>query len=286
MSSTSVCKECGTCVLIPPDAIDAKQIIEKHRENECTKRRFKCSFTKCQFSHRYGHPITSRCPKCNLVYCLKHRYPESHDCNGITVEQAVKAERIARLDSTIARLTTTYKKPNAINDQTMYMAKSEMQKKIDIMKLRQKSIGELSIPASDRVYTFFETNKTNVVIYVNKGKNIYLDRGKTVGWNFDRIRMLFRFGPILKDIMTNAAAEYNDSSGPEAASVKSGWVNENYKSGESNNKHENPIDGLEKDLKIVLQRFVYDKTSWESLPFQNLTKDCVFDGDIIRPFWS
>ncbi|KAH3745548.1 AN1-type zinc finger protein 2A [Pelomyxa schiedti] len=73
------CPACGATLPTTADS-DHNKVVWEHMDQGACKNRpaqHKCAATGCNTS--IGN-ISCLCPKCNLNFCLKHRFPDDHSC--------------------------------------------------------------------------------------------------------------------------------------------------------------------------------------------------------------
>jgi len=108
---------------------------------------FPCSVNGCQKSELA--PIT--CSHCKIQVCLSHRYQQSHQCREFQAPSHTMTATKALVDQIVHReVSAKQRKPRS-------KAAQRTAAKVQLMKLKQKSVGVSGVPHSERVYFLVST---------------------------------------------------------------------------------------------------------------------------------
>ena len=85
-TSTIVCPICAKAVKLTSDD-DPNAVFERHTQTDCDPNNYakvhqrpKCPASGCK--EKLGAINTYTCKECGTQVCMKHRFPESHQCKG------------------------------------------------------------------------------------------------------------------------------------------------------------------------------------------------------------
>jgi len=172
-----VCPLCNQIIHLNKDE-DVNRKVDEHISQGCPKEEISgskvlhhCSFPKCKNTEVM--PVL--CPKCSQNFCVAHRHAEDHKCtalnnNSITAAafkeaRELRAQQKKQVQQRIDDLITQHKdvKPTA--------------KKVQMIKMKTKAIGNASVPQDNRFYL--------EVIYPLESKSqpklFFFSPGTTVG---------------------------------------------------------------------------------------------------------
>ena len=105
-TSTIVCPICAKAVKLTA-ADDPNEVFERHTQTDCdptnyakVHQRPKCPAKGCR--EKLGAINTYTCKECSTQVCLKHRFPEAHQCQGKKSEcqHFMKSSAMHRLTAT------------------------------------------------------------------------------------------------------------------------------------------------------------------------------------------
>ncbi|CAG8475593.1 5901_t:CDS:2 [Ambispora gerdemannii] len=160
-------------MLLIPHGKTIEETLTEHQSSKCTLHllsglsstiRKKCKLSECKSVNEGDAFVFVICDGCGEMFCLKHRYPASHQCCSLTVASDAKAKRRAKAEeikaqylraskadsqskitskSSLVNITT-----NPINDKP----KKKTSKIVEVMKLKSKAQGDESIPHDSRIY--------------------------------------------------------------------------------------------------------------------------------------
>lgn len=104
-----------------------------------------CSLPHCTTKELINMP----CPFCDLHFCLHHRHQVEHNCSKLEkpVEKMVQT----------AELVKQIQMKNAGKKSCRGMKSDKLSAKVQLMKLKQNSIGVNELPAEERVYFLVQT---------------------------------------------------------------------------------------------------------------------------------
>lgn len=90
------------------------------------------------------------CSKCNLIHCLKHRIPESHECPKLKEEYLQRIRSQRQESHPVKKVVEAPKVKGSKNE--------DLARKVALMKLKQKAKGP-AIPIEERLYLFVENDE-------------------------------------------------------------------------------------------------------------------------------
>ncbi|CAO3630697.1 unnamed protein product [Cunninghamella echinulata] len=191
------CSKCQLLVFQPHMPIE--NMLKEHQSSNCKKylypikRVFNSKVTKCaienckDFDPRIG---ASHCNDCNRDFCLKHRYPTTHQCSKLE-EDPKEIRRLAAQE----KLAKTFNKASSSSstDNSTILNKSlsntePPSKKIkkgspaiELMKMKSKAKGVTSVPMASRLYLHIQFPKESNLSL----QPMYLDKFDRVGKALD-----------------------------------------------------------------------------------------------------
>jgi len=146
------------------------------------------------------------CPNCQKQVCLTHRHQDSHACEKLAAKQPIMAATKQHVSNIIQENKVAAKRPR----KKMSLSAQKTAAKVQLMKLKMKSVGQTSLPEAERIYFLVhppqESGKASQGCFVSKnwslGKIIdsLADSTKTVNENnvtSARKLRLFRNGDML-----------------------------------------------------------------------------------------
>eukprot|EP00088_Acartia_fossae_P056762 TRINITY_DN6611_c0_g1_i10.p1 TRINITY_DN6611_c0_g1~~TRINITY_DN6611_c0_g1_i10.p1 ORF type:complete len:270 (-),score=29.14 TRINITY_DN6611_c0_g1_i10:447-1214(-) len=198
------CKENYCKLHFLPETHECPEYKNVQTENtEKTKVRYKCHKETCS-NWEYAPVI---CNYCSKQVCLSCRHQESHDCEKLPAKQKLMPATKEHVSNIIKEnKTVTTKKPR----KKLSLAAQKTAAKVQLMKLKMKSVGQGGLPEGERVYFLVhppqESSRPAQGCFVSRnwslGKTIdsLADATKTVNQNnvtAARKLRLFRNGDML-----------------------------------------------------------------------------------------
>jgi len=154
-TSTIQVPECPLCQQLIPlkKGEDPNTKVDEHISKGCPKEDSEkmktnfCSHKKC----KNAELIPILCPNCRKNYCLKHRHAADHECEQMNDSRSEKMASVA--EKRAANLETKKMIQQRIDllikEQT---EKKPTAKKVQMMKMKTKSLGANNIPEEKRFY--------------------------------------------------------------------------------------------------------------------------------------
>lgn len=150
-----VCPICGKVVKSNPGD-DPNQKVDYHISKGCSQdtiseenTTFKCSLSGCKKTE----VLEIRCLDCRRNFCVSHRAPPDHNCEILLRkrerEEAVLQQQ-AKKKETNANFSESLQKK--INSNLRAAQNNPTAKKLQEMKMKQKAIGQSTIPESNRFF--------------------------------------------------------------------------------------------------------------------------------------
>jgi predicted nucleic acid binding AN1-type Zn finger protein len=146
------------------------------------------------------------CPFCQKQVCLTHRYQDSHACEKLGAKQQIMPATKQHVSNIIKENKVGERKPR----KNLSLSAQKTAAKVQLMKLKLKSVGQTSLPEAERIYFLVhppqETGKPGQGCFVSKNWSIgkiidsLADSTKTVNENnitFARKLRIFRNGDML-----------------------------------------------------------------------------------------
>jgi len=166
------CPLCGAPVPIAKgDDINAK--VEQHISAGCPQTKVQhtntCSYPRC----RKYEVVPVICKQCYKNFCLSHRFPQDHACEGVTGGVASKAREQHKKPSSSSSSSAS-KSAHSHNPTAL---------KVRLMKMKMQAKGDAKIPADKRFYL-------EVVFPLNSGvapKLMYFDPRWSIGKVLDLV---------------------------------------------------------------------------------------------------
>ncbi|CAG8500238.1 1496_t:CDS:2 [Ambispora leptoticha] len=194
-------------LLIPHDKT-VEETLTEHQSSRCTLHllsglpstiRKKCGLSECKSVNESDTFVFVICDGCGEMFCLKHRYPASHQCSSLNVASEAKAKRRAKAEEIKAQYLraskaavvnskskTTSTKSSLVNLTTNPInekPKKKSSKIVEVMKLKAKAQGDQSIPHDSRVYLYVHFPRDSNV----STKPLFFNKNWTIGKVLDRI---------------------------------------------------------------------------------------------------
>lgn len=140
------CADCGG-VYCKHHSLPCYHACPAQETNKDQEGKEKGSITRhpCQVGGCRGGELTPIvCSKCGGNFCLAHRHQADHRCPGLTQPDTSKQEQAAAHIKALADNMVVGKKQGKKSEQ--------LAAKVQLMKLKQKAIGDKNIPQQDRIY--------------------------------------------------------------------------------------------------------------------------------------
>lgn len=150
--SCEVCKGFVDCRRV-------KNALESHRNSGCLdfvlvpfhelRRENKCSLKSC----RKAELASIKCISCRMTFCLKHRHPEDHKCESLSLNKNERKSGLQLLAEAKQRLnikTENAKTPK--RSQNRKPKSIKQQAALNKMKLKFKATGNPKVPPQNRIY--------------------------------------------------------------------------------------------------------------------------------------
>lgn len=143
-----------------------------------------CSFGTCP----KGEVFPVLCPKCAKNFCLQHRHPPDHACEGLLRETALEESRAYQKQKEIESAIQDVSKKqlptsNPTPSKPQGRKSNETAMKVKLMKMKLKAVGPPGIPDSEKLFFTVNlpkrhTKKAEIVVYLNKVWSV----GKAIDW--------------------------------------------------------------------------------------------------------
>jgi len=146
------------------------------KHSESTPVSYACSESGCSSREL----IEIKCGLCDNCYCLAHRHYDDHKCTGVADVREEKHPKTTELVNKMLNAIPATSKP--LNTAKLSAKSAATASKIALIKLKQKAIGDKSIPETDRV--FF-----NVILPLGSRKKslpMYFNQSWCVGKAIDK----------------------------------------------------------------------------------------------------
>jgi len=108
---------------------------------------YSCSVIDCKKREQ----VSIKCPHCNVQVCLGHRHQQEHHCSKYIAPTKSMAATKAAVDNIVNRETQAPPKKKK-----MSKAAQKTAAKVQLMKLKQKSVGVAGLPMEERLYFMVE----------------------------------------------------------------------------------------------------------------------------------
>ena len=142
---------------------------------------YNCNYLECEKIEE----TSIICPKCNENFCMVHRLEKDHRCGYIKPEHMPKtAELVTQIVEKHQQENKSdinqVKKPKVLNAKAQKTAA-----KVQLMKLKQKSAGQKSIPMNDRAYfrIHLPLSKISTIKASEKTKGVFVSQS----WCFGKV---------------------------------------------------------------------------------------------------
>lgn len=122
----------------------------KKYESKCasitdkTIQKYLCCVPGCKRSELA--PVT--CLHCSIVICLQHRHQQDHDCPKLVLPQKSMTATKAVVDEILSSAPAPPKAEKKVRS----VKAQKTAAKVQLMKLKMKSIGDKSLPQEERIY--------------------------------------------------------------------------------------------------------------------------------------
>ncbi|CAO3643447.1 unnamed protein product [Cunninghamella blakesleeana] len=187
--------QCTLCqLLVFKPNIPIEEMIKEHQSSGCQKylypikRVFDSKVTKCAIEHckdfdpRIG---ASHCNDCNRDFCLKHRYPSTHQCSKLEEDQKemrrlAAQEQLAKTFGKSAS-SSTIKHTSVSNNEPPTKKVKKGSPMVELMKIKSKAKGINSVPMASRLYLYIQFPKESKLSL----QPMYFDKYDRVGKTLD-----------------------------------------------------------------------------------------------------
>ncbi|PAV23476.1 an1-type zinc finger 1 [Pyrrhoderma noxium] len=171
-------------------SVDAHSCLEKVDNNVSTtyEKAPRCTFIGCTHKEPEGVPkeIPSEsekaavtCPQCLQLFCIKHRFPSSHNCLSQKQEDMNSLKNIEAKALLSKNFPERYSKTKAVPDsssKSQTQPKSEKSKKVQMMKIRQSAVpgdpkdAKSSVSITERIHiqVIFDESTSPKVFWFRK----------------------------------------------------------------------------------------------------------------------
>jgi len=183
---TVICRRCRRCIRVPA-TMTPDEALEQHQAKDCPGERVAsvCAVSGCSAPVK----VFTTCPSCNRVVCIKHRFPDDHDCPAATKVKptggaAPQRKQGAPKAAASAPSASSGQPKKQVSDKHRALAN-----KVERMKVKQKATGDAAIPSHHRIAVRVLTSPS-VSVPAATGKGpffVWLDGSKTIGYNLDYI---------------------------------------------------------------------------------------------------
>jgi len=113
-------------------------------ESKTVPQRYECSLPTCTKAELA--PV--HCPECNVMVCLSHRHQSDHNCSKMVKPTYSMVETKAKVNQILSSNVIVNPKPKKLRS----VKAQKTAAKVQLMKLKMKSVGNKSLPQEERIY--------------------------------------------------------------------------------------------------------------------------------------